>query len=83
MRMSRLGLYTICGFMMVMAGCTTYYRVTDPASGKEYYTTNVKDKGRSGAVKITDDKTGSSVTLQSSEVREISEDEYTAATGKK
>jgi len=83
MRMSRLGMYTICGFMMVMAGCTTYYRVTDPASGKEYYTTNVKDKGRSGAVKITDDKTGSSVTLQSSEVREISEDEYTAATGKK
>ena len=83
MRMSRLGMYTICGFMMVMAGCTTYYRVTDPASGKEYYTTNVKDKGRSGAVKITDDKTGSSVTLQSSEVREISEDEYEAATGKK
>ena len=83
MRMSRLGMYTICGFMMVMAGCTTYYRVTDPASGKEYYTTNVDDKGRSGAVKITDDKTGSSVTLQSSEVREISEDEYTAATGKK
>jgi len=83
MRMSRLGMYTICGFMMVMAGCTTYYRVTDPASGKEYYTTNVKDKGRSGAVKITDDKTGSSVTLQSSEVREISEDEYKAATGKK
>jgi hypothetical protein len=83
MRMSRLGMYTICGFMMVMAGCTTYYRVTDPASGKEYYTTNVKDKGRSGAVKITDDKSGSSVTLQSSEVREISEDEYKAATGKK
>ena len=83
MRMSRLGMYTICGFMMVMAGCTTYYRVTDPASGKEYYTTNVKDKGRSGAVKITDDKSGSSVTLQSSEVREISEDEYKAATSKK
>ena len=83
MRMSRLGMYTICGFMMVMAGCTTYYRVTDPASGKEYYTTNVKDKGRSGAVKITDDKSGNSVTLQSSEVREISEDEYKAATGKK
>jgi hypothetical protein len=83
MRMSRLGMYTVCGFMMIMAGCTTYYRVTDPASGKDYYTTNVKDKGRSGAVKITDDKSGSSVTLQSSEVREISEDEYTAATGKK
>ena len=84
MRMSRLGIFTVCGLMMIAAGCTTYYyRVTDPASGKEYYTTNVKDKGRSGAVKITDDKSGSSVTLQSSEVREISEDEYKAATGKK
>jgi hypothetical protein len=30
MRMPRLGMYTICGFMMVMAGCTTYYRVTRP-----------------------------------------------------
>lgn len=82
MRMSRLGIFTICGFMMILVGCTTYYRVTDPASGKEYYTTKVGEKGKAGAVKIKDDKSGSSVTLQSSEVKEISEDEYKAATGK-
>lgn len=83
MKMSRLGILTVCGLTMILAGCTTYYRVTDPASGKEYYTTKVDEKGKSGAVKIRDDKSGSSVTLQSSEVREISEDEYKQATGKK
>lgn len=83
MQMSRLGIFAVCGFMMIVAGCTTYYRVTDPASGKEYYTTDVDEKGKSGAVKIKDDKSGSTVTLQSSEVKEISEDEYKAATGKK
>lgn len=82
MRMSRLGIFTVCGFMLIAAGCTSYYRVTDPASGKEYYTTKVDEKGKSGAVKIKDDKSGSSVTLQSSEVREITEDEYKTATGK-
>jgi hypothetical protein len=69
--------------MMLSAGCTSYYRVTDPASGKEYYTTSVDEKGKSGAVKIKDERTGSFVTLQSSEVREISADEYKAATGRK
>lgn len=83
MKTSRLGIFTVCGLTMILAGCTTYYRVTDPASGKEYYTTKVDEKGKSGAVKIRDDKSGSSVTLQSSEVREISEEEYKAATGKK
>jgi hypothetical protein len=66
------------GLTMMVAGCTTYYRVTDPASGKAYYTTKVDDAGKAGAVKIKDDRTGSSVTLQSSEVKEISEDEYKA-----
>jgi hypothetical protein len=50
----------------------------DPASGKTYYTTKVDNLGRGGAVKIKDEKTGSMVTLQSSEVKEISEEEYEA-----
>jgi hypothetical protein len=53
--------------------------VTDPASGKTYYTTKINEAGRAGAVKIKDEKTGSTVTLQSSEVKEISADEYEAA----
>jgi hypothetical protein len=66
------------GLTMLVAGCTTYYRVTDPTSGKAYYTTKVSDTGRGGAVKVMDQKTLSMVTLQSSEVKEISEDEYKA-----
>ncbi|BCA53060.1 hypothetical protein W02_02000 [Nitrospira sp. KM1] len=65
------------GMTMSAAGCTTYYRVTDPTSGKAYYTTKV-DESKGGAVKIKDDKSGSTVTLNSSEVKEISEDEYNA-----
>lgn len=68
----------ICGLSMVIAGCTNYYRVTDPSSGKAYYTTKVHEAGRGGAVKIKDEKTGSTVTLQSSEIKEISSDEYEA-----
>ena len=67
------------GLTMGVSGCTDHYRVTDPASGKAYYTTKVSDAGRAGAVRITDEKTGSIVTLQSSEVKKISEEEYEAA----
>jgi hypothetical protein len=64
------------GLTMLVAGCSdNHYRVTDPTSGNAYYTTKVDDV-RGGAVKIKDGKTGSTVTLQSSEVKEISEDEY-------
>jgi len=69
----------IGGLLMTVAGCSSYYRVTDPASGKAYYTTKVNDAGRGGAVKIKDEKTGSMVTLQSSEIKEISSDEFEAA----
>jgi len=69
--------FMICGLLLMVSGCTSYYRVTDPSSGKAYYTTKVSDL-RGGAVKIKDDKTGSTVTLQSSDVKEISENEYEA-----
>ena len=68
----------LCGLTITVAGCSSYYRVTDPASGKTYYTTKIDNAGRAGAVKIKDEKTGSMVTLQSSEVKEISEEEYEA-----
>jgi len=65
------------GLTILVADCTNYYRVTDPKTGKAYYTTKV-DGGKDEAVKIKDEKTGSTVTLQSSEVKEISKDEYKA-----
>ena len=67
------------GLTLLVAGCTDHYRVTDPMSGKSYYTTKVDSAGRGGAVKIKDKKSGSIVTLQSSEVKTISEEEYEAA----
>ncbi len=77
---SLVRMITLCSLCLALSisGCTSYYRVTDPASGKTYYTTEVKETGRSGAVKVMDAKTGSTVTLQSSEVKEISEEEYKA-----
>jgi hypothetical protein len=59
----------------LLAGCATYYRVTDPASGRQYYTDNI-ERGRDGSVIFKDGKTKSDVTLQNSEVSEISKDDY-------
>jgi hypothetical protein len=63
---------------VLVGGCTTYYKVSDPAGNRFYYTTDV-DTTKSGSIKIRDDKTGAEVTLQSSEVLEISREEYEAA----
>ncbi len=60
---------------LLVGGCATYYKVTDPESGKEYYTQKI-DNVRGGAVKMMDARTGSIITLQNSEVKEISEKEY-------
>jgi hypothetical protein len=78
MKLYLIAAFVLCGLTITVAGCSSHYRVTDPASGKTYYTTKVDNLGRGGAVKIKDEKTGSMVTLQSSEVKEISEEEYEA-----
>jgi hypothetical protein len=70
----------LLAIVLVTAGCTTYYRVTDPSSGKNFYTTDVKRSG--SAVMFKDAKSGSDVTLQASEVKEITSDEYTKNTAK-
>jgi hypothetical protein len=75
---ARYGWVVAClcaGFLV--AGCATYYKVTDPQSAKEYYTQEVSSE-RGGAVKLKDARSGSTVTLQNSEVKEISEKEYKA-----
>jgi hypothetical protein len=61
---------------MLVAGCGSYYQVRDPASSTQYYTTDVDKAGSAGAVKFKDAKTGSEITLQSSEVKEISKEDY-------
>ena len=72
MNPTRILVWMVGGLIAVAAGCASYYKVTDPASGKAYYTTKVNEADQAGAVKFEDEKTGSTVTLQSSEVKEIS-----------
>jgi hypothetical protein len=78
MNLNELLRYGVGAILMLAAGCTHYYIVNDPAGTKAYYTTDI-DRTDSGAIKIKDEKSGAEVTLQSSEVKEISRDEYEAA----
>jgi hypothetical protein len=72
------GLYVVMfGCALLVTGCTTYYKVTDPESGKTYYTEDVSNKG-DGAVKLKDERSQAVITLQNSAVIEITEDEYKA-----
>jgi len=75
--MSRFGRYLLGILCFTMVGCGSYYVVKDPASGRTYYTTDI-DTLKSGAVKLQDEKSGAEVTLQNSEVREVSSKEYKA-----
>ena len=69
----------VLGLVLVVTGCASYYRVTDTQSGNVYYTQKVDTvKGGSGAVKLKDAGSGSVVTLQNSDVKEISKKEYKA-----
>jgi hypothetical protein len=80
MRISRVTLVAALAIASVTAGCTTYYRVTDPASGRKYYTDEVKRSN--GSARFKDHVTGAEVNLPASEVLEVKEDEYKKATGK-
>ena len=79
--MNRLSLAAAGAALAILAGCTNYYRVTDPSTGSVYYTTNVK-KLRSGAVEVEDPGKGT-VTIQNSEIVEINKEEYKANTPKR
>jgi hypothetical protein len=63
-----------------LAACGgTYYIVKDAESGRVYYTAKLEHSG--DAITFKDAKTRSTVTLQNSEVTEISKDQYGASTG--
>ena len=67
--MKSIQIFSIAAMLCLTVGCSShYYRVTDPSSGKNYFTKKVDEAGRAGAVKFKDDRTGGHVTLQSSEV---------------
>ena len=68
---------SLCVGLLVVGCASNYYKVTDPQSGKDYYTEKV-DTLAGGVVKVMDARTKSIVTLQNSQVKEISEKEYKA-----
>jgi len=74
--MKRIGLLIIA--CLLAGGCTSYYRVTDLNSQENYYTTRVEKKS-SGAVVFKDSRTGSRVTLPSSQITRINKEEFTYA----
>jgi TolA-binding protein len=80
--MKKLVLLGVLG-LFVLAGCGGYWMVTDPTTKNVYYAEEVEQSKSSGAVKFIDAKTGNSVNLQNSEVKEITKDEFKAAVGKK
>ena len=46
MRAARLTASTaLLASVLATAGCATYYRITDPAPGRMYYTDDVKRRG--------------------------------------
>jgi hypothetical protein len=59
----------------MLSGCTSYYKVTDPTTGKVYYTTQLDHKS-SGAATLKDARTGNKVSLQNSEVQKVNKEQY-------
>ena len=76
--MNFTGLAQFCSGLLLLllaSGCTTYYRVTDQSTRRAYYTTDI-DRTNSGAVRFYDGKSRANVTLQSSEIVEISKGDF-------
>lgn len=78
MRMGRFLILVLSVIPLLTAACSHYYKVRDPGGSKDYYTTDI-DRNKAGSIKVKDKKSGATVTLQSSEVTEISEEEFNAA----
>ncbi|MGE5893896.1 MAG: hypothetical protein ACM34I_07560 [bacterium] len=75
--MSKSLLVVLLGVVLLVIGCapSMYYKVTDPVTGSVYYTEEVqREKG--GAATFKDARSGSVVTIQNSEIKEISEKEF-------
>jgi len=63
---------------VLLAGCSggSYYMVRQPGAATPYYTTELERAGNY-AVQFKDGKTGSAVSLQDSEIKKISKEDYT------
>ena len=68
----------VLSLCFMLMGCTTYYQVRDPSTDSTYYSTNIEQE-RGGAVSLKDARTNAQVTIQNSEVMELTADQYDAA----
>jgi len=68
--------------VVLVGGCTTYYKVKDTSTSSTYYTTQI-DRQSSGSIRFVDENSKSVVTLQNSAVTEVNEEEFKANTKKK
>ena len=75
--MSKVGRFAFVSLIAV-SGCASYYKITEPGSGKEFYTQDVSRKISGGAIEFKDAKTGATTTLQNSQVLEINKETYEA-----
>ncbi len=66
---------------IIACGSGYYYKVVDPSSGKTYYTKKISEE-KGGAIKLEDAASGSTVTIQNSEVTKIDRTEFNANTKK-
>jgi hypothetical protein len=78
MRMRFMWCSLACAAAVMLCGCASYYKVTDPGSGRVYYTHNIDHKGN-GVIRFKDDATKTRVTLPASEVMKITRDQYKAS----
>ena len=77
--MARIRMILLVLLTLAVVGCgKKYYIVNDPFTGKTYYTRDI-DRFNSGNVSFKDDKTGKTVSIQNSEVQEVTDSEYQKA----
>jgi len=74
---------TLAGLVVLAmaAGCANYYKVTDPTTGKVYYTTEMKERS-GGAVSLKDASNGNTVNLQNHEVEKIDKEDFESGKAK-
>lgn len=68
-------------FGIIAPACSSHYKVTDPNSGKIYYTKDVDRERQGGAIHFKDAATKAEVTLQSSQVEKVSKEEFKKGSG--
>ena len=69
--------FAVFALALLVSACgATYFKVTDRATGREYYTVDFTHKG--DAIEFKDAKTGARTTLQNPEILEINKQTFNA-----